>query len=1510
MKKTLLLFLLLPILGFAQEISKWNASTASHFTPVVNTNLTPLDITTNGGVNIGYISYNSEATFFQTGNWPVPQQNGTAYDANKYVQFSIQPKAGYKADVTTFTFQCRSGSGKFKVRYSKDATFTTGVFDLITETDNPSDWTTFTRTLSNDLNPVLDNEKVYIRIYSYSTNNTFEIKTGTLNTNIVPVMNGTVTTFDATKIMAIKDFVDTKTNTAINIYPLKNDVKKENVTSLVVSTPPAATEGTVIVNPDRTLTFNPAKDFVGTSTFSYSISNGTETSTATIKVTVSNSIDSNLSIWDGAGNSLSPKTNIYVNDNAPVTATGVNLNYTFYNTDNAFFQTSGWPNPQENGGKESPTKYVEFKISPDSKHKLNIKQFNFTYRGQNQKFLVKYSKSTDFSTGAQVLIPETNTASDWTTLTNNISASVSPVLPGETLYIRFYVYSSNNTFEIKNGNGNLQGPTITGTVEDVFTLTANDDYVSTPTNQAATISILQNDVVGGYPIQSISLTQPVNGTVALNASNQVVFTPSSSFTGSTSFTYTIRNSNSPSDYSSATVFVNGTPPPCTPAGDQTTFGANSWTGYVYKWTGTYPNPATPNTLPISATSTYIGTVTENALFDRNVGTGAVNGVTRNINCETPPTDNFFVRYKMRTTTAAGIYNFTIGADDGVRLYIDGVLVNVAPTNSYTGHGYNSYAAQVTLDARAHDFVLEYFEMGGSARVSFSYGIISTVLGASNPPGTDKWNVYGYTLANLDIPAYSYAGSYVDNNLNIATTAFWNRAASPSSTTGWSGAPVPVDNFTISYKRKGFPCGRYRIVVANCDDNLRIYRNGTLIYTAGGNINNNTAAVNNTTYDLGADSEIEVRLQEDAGDALMNVNFIPSTTPGDAANAPTASATKQPSCADNTGTITVTNPASSTGFTYSIDGTSYTNTTGVFTGLTAGSYNVTVKNTSTGCISPATVIAINPAAGKVWNGSTNTSWNTPSNWTPSGVPTTTDCVEIPNVAVKPILAASTGTYYAYSLTINNQASLTVGSNNTIQVTNAVTVLGNGQLIFENNSSLIQTTNATNSGYITYKRSTQLVKRFDFTYWSTPVIGADNTLHNLSPNTLFDKYYSYDAAGDKWAINNYGTINMAYGIGYIVRAPQSYSTTVPAVYTGSFVGTPNNGPYTIHPISGKWNLIGNPYPSALDAEELIDVNHLAGTDIGALYFWTHNSPPSSANSGNATKNYTSNDYAVYSLAGSIVTTSGAASPSGYIAAGQGFFVQPSGSSILFNNSMRVSGNNTQFFKTSASAKTEKNRVWLNFTNTQGAFKQALIGYVENATNKMDTNYDALTMGSNSYVDFYSINDKDLLTIQARALPFDKADIVPLGYKTTVAGNFTIGIDHTDGLFAEQAVYLEDKTTGVIHDLRTADYTFATAVGTFADRFVLRYTSKTLGTGDFENVEDSVLIAVKDKTVNITSTKENIKDVLIYNIGGQELYSKKKVTATELQITNLQAGEQVLLVKVTLENDHVVTKKIIFR
>ncbi|PBJ03813.1 hypothetical protein BSF42_44620 [Flavobacterium sp. ACN6] len=312
------------------------------------------------------------------------------------------------------------------------------------------------------------------------------------------------------------------------------------------------------------------------------------------------------------------------------------------------------------------------------------------------------------------------------------------------------------------------------------------------------------------------------------------------------------------------------------------------------------------------------------------------------------------------------------------------------------------------------------------------------------------------------------------------------------------------------------------------------------------------------------------------------------------------------------------------------------------------------------------------------------------------------------------------------------------------------------------------------------------------------------------------------------------------------------------------------------------------------------------LGTLYFWGHESLPI-LNPADG-KFYYNSDFTAFNASGS--TVGGSGTPfNGYIAAAQGFFARPEAATVIFNNAIRRPGNNGQFYKTAASEDIEKNRVWLNFTNSDGVFKQILLGYIEGATNIIDLNYDAVSMGANNFVDFYSINSNKKLTIQGRALPFEKSDEVPLGYKLLTKGDYTISIDHADGIFDNQDVYLEDTETGKITNLRLENYKFTTAEGSFNSRFVIRYTSKTLGTGDFENSENGVFVSTKSKVIKVNSNTENIKEIQIYNIAGQLVYTKNKIDSNEFQITNLQSSSQVLLVKVVLDNDSSVTKKVIF-
>jgi gliding motility-associated-like protein len=100
--------------------------------------------------------------------------------------------------------------------------------------------------------------------------------------------------------------------------------------------------------------------------------------------------------------------------------------------------------------------------------------------------------------------------------------------------------------------------------------------------------------------------------------------------------------------------------------------------------------------------------------------------------------------------------------------------------------------------------------------------------------------------------------------------------------------------------------------------------------------------------------IEVTITLGAGCTLDSLcsNYYGCTNP----NAPTASATIQPTCSTPTGTIVVTSPVGA-GNEYSINGTTF-QTSPTFSGLAPNTYSVIVKKTPSGCTSSATNITIN------------------------------------------------------------------------------------------------------------------------------------------------------------------------------------------------------------------------------------------------------------------------------------------------------------------------------------------------------------------------------------------------------------------------------------------------------------------------------------------------------------------------------------------------------------------------
>jgi hypothetical protein len=512
--------------------------------------------------------------------------------------------------------------------------------------------------------------------------------------------------------------------------------------------------------------------------------------------------------------------------------------------------------------------------------------------------------------------------------------------------------------------------------------------------------------------------------------------------------------------------------------------------------------------------------------------------------------------------------------------------------------------------------------------------------------------------------------------------------------------------------------------------------------------------------------------------------------------------------------------------------------------------------------------------------------------------------------------STGDMEACSIEVQSPRTVTIASGHTLTVSNEVTVLGTPattNLIFQNNASLIQVNPIANSGSIRYIRNANPMVRNDYTYWSSPV--ANQVLNVFSPLTNPNRYYRFDNATYNWMAVP-GASTMAAAVGYIMRAPSNYDPLVPSTFIGEFVGVPHNGNYTFpivvntvpNPIEDR-NLIGNPYPSAIDADLLLSNN--LSTLQGSFYFWTHNTP--------ITNNvYTANDYAVYNQSGgtsaSISTGLNNNPPTKFIAAGQAVFVQGLNSGILtFSNAIRVAGNNASFFRSSEQntiETREKHRIWLNLINNQGAFKQILVGYIQDATNAMDNHFDSEIAEAGNVVNLYTMVDDKKLAIQGRALPFSDTDEVPLGFRTTEPGAYAIQLADFDGLFeSELPIYIEDMLLNTTHNIRESNYEFLTDAGVDEDRFVLKFQNETLSLPNSASLNDIIVFKNHNDIEIVGSTNLTLADVKVFDMRGRLITELHKINSNTAKVTNLSIANQVLLVQITDVDGKIVTKKLVF-
>jgi len=574
------------------------------------------------------------------------------------------------------------------------------------------------------------------------------------------------------------------------------------------------------------------------------------------------------------------------------------------------------------------------------------------------------------------------------------------------------------------------------------------------------------------------------------------------------------------------------------------------------------------------------------------------------------------------------------------------------------------------------------------------------------------------------------------------------------------------------------------------------------------------------------------------------------------------------------------------------------------------------------------------------------WDDPNNWLPGGVPTTDNCIIIPDESKLP---NSSGippvgyNGYAKNLTIKGTGNLTIFPNNSLTVTDWIKVESGGEIDVKSGANLIQVTDVTvneNTGNINMERTVSDVSGTDYIYWSSPV--NQFNVQDISSATNSELIYQWIPTIG----NNYGNWqsvsgNMTIGKGYIVRGLQTMTTP----NTAKFSGIPNNGLITnisiqrgiygtqpdelgyynannvwVTPEDDNWNLIGNPYPSSISANKFTNDN--SNID-GTIYLWTHASDPITDNDdpfyGDFSYNYNPDDYIEHNNTGSNPPETDDL----YIASGQSFFVLALDSAaqndfITFSNTMRSKDySNTNFYGPNLEndepeinrAVSEKHRIWLDLITSDNLASSILVGYIDGATNDNDRLYDGYEFAG-SALSFYSLLGNNKMSIQGKALPFNQEDSVSLGLIVPNTDTYKIAINTLDGQFKDenQNIYLEDTYTNTIHNLRISPYSFNTAKGTFDDRFILRYTDNTLSVNENE-INDEVNVIGFDNTLKITTSKQRIKSIKIFDVQGRLINNISNIYTNIYTNNQLDFSLGTYIINVILENGKTITKKVVF-
>ena len=480
------------------------------------------------------------------------------------------------------------------------------------------------------------------------------------------------------------------------------------------------------------------------------------------------------------------------------------------------------------------------------------------------------------------------------------------------------------------------------------------------------------------------------------------------------------------------------------------------------------------------------------------------------------------------------------------------------------------------------------------------------------------------------------------------------------------------------------------------------------------------------------------------------------------------------------------------------------------------------------------------------------------------------------------------------------------------------------------------------------------------WTTDALGATTSPFTISTHWIYKYVNGADEDYDAWQfVRNTG--NISPGEGYTMKGVSSVlDEREDQNYV--FRGKPNNGVITVSPLDDtNLYLLGNPYPSVLDADEFINDNFTVnGVTTGTLYFWEH--------WGGGTHDLLDyqGGYAMYTLSGGTQgmshpsvnqTGSGDKTPGQFISVGQGFFVQGDSNAgngvtatVEFNNSQRSftreyvsdftvfvrdAGDDQGMFENPENATSESDTVetennsddilWhqefgirrdtrkkirLGYINPAGFHRYLLLTFDRKATDAVDGSYDGESIDTAEDDMYWSLESGQYI-IQAVENLYDEREVA-LGLTAKEAGGGIITLDGLENIDSSVGIYIKDNYSGATHDLRASNFQVSIPAGQTNDKYSLVFEPENPLSVNEQLLENGITMYTDTETREIVITNNTsfkLENIDMHTILGQQILSVNEgMNENTIRIPIADKASGIYIISINSEKGKISKKLVI--